>query len=166
MSADTWTHGISGKQGKLVLNGRTIRLTSWSMPTRVDKVEITNSESPATTLNNGVSLVSGEYIPGVFDAEITFEGIYTVLENATGPEYTETFGASTVTTGIAPGFGVAPSTGRGTYAATLTPDRVITAATFTGNVLVTNLEVTGKLREGETYKGSGIFSGGLTVAHA
>jgi hypothetical protein len=153
------TRGISGKQGKIVLNTGTLRLTAWSMPTRVGSIDITNGESPPTTLN-GVSLVSGEYIPNVFDADITFEGVFTLLEND-GITNTGLFGG---TKNIAPGFGSLPAAGMGAYAATLTPDRSVVADTITGNILIENLEFGGKVREGVMYKGSGKFTGGVTFA--
>lgn len=152
------TRGIAGKQGKITLNAAVLKLTAWSMPMRANDIEITNSESPVQTLN-GATLIAGEYITGILDADLTFEGIFTLLEN----DGTTDTGLIAGTKALTPGFGLQPFSGAGGYAVTLVPNRDLASRTITGNVIITALEFGGKIREGEIYKGSGKFTGGFTA---
>ena len=54
---------IAGYQGRLVLNGTTLRANSYSITASADLPEVTNFES----------LGIGQYIPGVRDWELSFD---------------------------------------------------------------------------------------------
>jgi hypothetical protein len=151
------TYGIAGKSGKLVINGITLKLTKFSLPITVGKAEITNSESPTTTLGAN-ALVSGEYVPTIFDAKLTFEGVYTIIDT---PPSTLT-GLLTGSGGISPAGGSLPaSSNQFGYLVTLSPDRGHAASIITGNVLIENFELTGELKGIVSFKGDGTFTGGL-----
>lgn len=155
--AGSITYGSAGKKGKIVLNTTTLRLTKWSMPTEVGKAELTNSESLQQTIN-GVSLIAGEYTPTIFDAHLSFEGVYTLTND--GAVVT---GLMSGTGNIMPGFGTLPSsTGQNGFAVTLTPDRGSASDTITGNVIIEHFEITGELKGIVSFKGDGIFTGGIT----
>lgn len=57
---------LSGKLGKVRINGSTVRVTRWSVTPRADKLDFSNSESAGV----------GEYLGGIKDLDFTIEFDY------------------------------------------------------------------------------------------
>ena len=59
---------LSGKNGKVRINGATLKVTEWAAHVKTQKLDQTNSESGGY----------GEYLGGVADADVTLRGNFEV----------------------------------------------------------------------------------------
>lgn len=161
MAHNQTTFGLSGKNGKLTLNGSDLHLNKFALACKTDKAEITNVRSPLMTIN-GFAMLCAEYLPTVFDGELSFEGEFTIKETAV-PVYTGLFFSSG---SIMPSFGGVTAGGaNGLATVVLIPDNLNNAAdTVAGNVVITSFEIDGEIRADVKFKGTATFSGGITVA--
>lgn len=129
----------SGKNGRVTIGGNTLKVTQWRVMPKVEKLDITNSESTGT----------GEYITGVTDLDFEISFDYN-----TGNTPAHFSGTSSAPTGMTPGAFIAAVLFIGSPSG---PSWVIPSG------LVTDADVTSSVRGKVSVTVRGSSSGGFTV---
>lgn len=169
MAANGVTQGFGGKRGLLGFHtsGGTrldLHLTKWGLHLKADEIDVTSTKSPLGYSGQEPTLAS-EWITGVLDGEITFEGIYTYADSLTNPQTNMLlFGAASGTgQGVVPGTNDTGTTPTGVVTYILEPDSYDQPTyTITGNGIVTTLDLDAEIRDAVKFKGTLRMSGGYT----
>jgi hypothetical protein len=164
------TNAVAGRRGDLRFhsggsgNAIDLHLTKWGLHLKGDSIDVTNVRSPLFYAGPEPILFS-EFITGVTDAELTFEGVYTIVDtNATNPQTSLLFlgSGSGTGTGLVPGTSdVTTPTGLITFS--LYPDTYDNnSKVISGNAIIETFEIDGEVRGAVMFKGTAKITGGYT----
>jgi hypothetical protein len=172
--AGSATFGVNGKFGSLTFFGSSsnqqLRLTKWGLALKADKIMITNTRSPTISLGKtGFSVTTqiwNEYLLGTLDGQLSFEGIYTIEDNSTGPVYNHLLAigsgsGGTTVPGMVPGTSDADTYGRANVKL-IPDDNSFPNENIQGTVVIEDFEITAELEGAVQFKGTATFSGGYT----